>query len=70
MACEWARGKGEDTETDMREIEAEAMEKTRKCLMENAGILERMAQALLRQETLHETEIVSLTEGFVFEKIS
>ena len=70
MACEWAMGKGEDKETDMREIEAEAMEKTRKCLMENAGILERMAQALLRQETLHETEIVTLTEGFVFEKFS
>lgn len=68
MAEEWAMGRGEGTEKDMRAIEQEAMEAARACLERNREVLERVAQALLQRETLGEEELLSLTEGAVLEE--
>ena len=57
MAKEYAMGETGDPDKDESLILRQAMDRTRACLKEHREALERLAKALLTQETLREKEL-------------
>ena len=57
MASDWAMGDGGDETRDEKAILQSAMEETRRLLMQNRPLLDRLADELLQKETLEEGEL-------------